>query len=160
MRYHLTVMTQVGRIRNNFKRLSHASPCLQGEGRVGIRSRQWVAIKARANSQKPKNRLLPPRLGLYRISVPAASLPYPSLAKQGRACAQSHWFVPSIETLTLITWRAAGSRPYSGAQIYTNLLSCSGRGESGVRQLTECVTKLAAGPARQTPTCQIVEQIC
>ena len=115
MRYHLTVMTQVGRIRNNFKRLSHASPCLQGEGRVGIRSKQWV--KARANSQKPKNRLLPPRLGLYRISVPAASLPYPSLAKQGRACAQSHWFVPSIETLMLITWRAAGSRPYSWMEI-------------------------------------------
>ena len=30
VRYHLTVMTQVGRIRNNFKCLRHASPCLQG----------------------------------------------------------------------------------------------------------------------------------
>ena len=56
---------------------------------MGIRSRQWVAIKARANSQKPKNRLVRIRPGWYQISVPAASLPYPSLAKQGRACAQS-----------------------------------------------------------------------
>ena len=69
------VSKNAGRIRTNFKCLSHASPCLQGEG--GIRSRQLVIIKSPANSQKPNNRLVPPRLGLYRPLVPAASLPYP-----------------------------------------------------------------------------------
>ena len=49
-RYNLTMTKQVGRIRTNLKCLSHATPCLQGEGRVGIRGRQWVAIKAPANS--------------------------------------------------------------------------------------------------------------
>ena len=154
MRYPLTVMTQVGRIRNNFKRLSHASPCKQGEGRVGIRSKQWV--KARANSQKPKNRLLPPRQGLYRISVPAASLPYPSLAKQGRACAQSHWFVPSIETLTLITWRAAGSRPYS-CWVQYFCAQKRYRAESGVTNTAGLGAKLSAGIARQTTICLYTE---
>ena len=50
---------------------------------MGIRSRQLDTRKGWANSYKPKNRLVPPRLGLYRISVPAASLPYPSLASKG-----------------------------------------------------------------------------
>ena len=93
---------QVGRIHTSFRFQSHASPCLQGEGRVGIRSRQLVIIKTPANSQKPKNRLLPPRLGLYRISVPAASLPYPSLAsKGGHALSRIGLYHPSKHSRSL-----------------------------------------------------------
>ena len=57
-----------------------------------------------------------------------------------------------------MTWRAAGSRPYSGIPPNTNLLSGSGRGENGVRQLPGYVTKLAAGPPRKQQFVGIVTE--
>ncbi len=104
---------QVGRIHTSFRFQSHASPCKQGEGRVGIRGRQLDTIKAPANSQKPKNRLVRIRPGLYRPLVPAASLPYPSLAsKGGHALSYVGLYHPSKHPRSLPGGH--GSRPYRG----------------------------------------------
>ena len=124
---------QVGRIHTSFRFQSHASPCLQGEGRVGIRGRQLDTIKARANSQKPK-------IGLYEFARACTDHwcllhPSPTPPLQAREGMRSVTLVCTIHRNTHAHYLAGmGAAP---------------TGESGVRQLPGCVTKLAAGPARR-----------
>ena len=108
-------------------------PPLACKGRVGIRGRQFDTIKARANSQKPK-------IGLYEFARACTDHwcllhPSPTPPLQAREGMRSVTLVCTIHRNTHAHYLAG--------------MAAAPTGESGVRQLPGCVTKLAAGPARR-----------